>query len=186
MSDSVRDLVEDALPPAETLHTLNVTGEEDGTLFVLAVRTGPYKGTMMIKEVYATVDLDAETVEWSSNGIRRRVNGDVEDFVRSMLRQYSRLQQSINSEEPPEDPLMIDATGADDSEARERLDSPLSPDPVETSQSSLVDPTEEDLSPEERVECHKCGRQIARKNADDFGGFGLGTSVYVCSEGCHE
>jgi len=139
----------------------------------------------MIKERYVSIDRDEQDVNWLSNGINRRVNGDYVSFVRSIMRAYASMQQYAQTGEDRDEPLMIGAEGEDDAEMQSYFGDPIEQQNDQDQVSEWVDrrPLNEDPADGE-VECLRCGAIIDQEDAIEFSsGPPLG-EVWVCSGGC--
>ncbi len=128
MTESILQLVRGSLDDEATLHSLTLTGEDGGTVFVSVIYSEPYEGDVMLKERFFAVDEDVEDPNgrWIGQGINRRVTGDFPAYARAMVSAYARVQHDANNpEDAGDDPLLSDARKGRGSEVSHRLDGPI-------------------------------------------------------------
>lgn len=208
---SMLDLIEESLEADEAVHAVTVTGEADGTLYLLVVRTGEHEGDLMLKERYFAVDLEEGEGYWMGNGINRRVTGEFDAFATAMVRAYARVQQVAKSGDAPAEPLLSDAVEGRNSAVEHRLKRPIGsstiPDKADEADAPSADrrhlyeePEDPDdgrsaaaaTSPEPSggvqptwVVCEECESKAKRADCVNIGG-ALGEDVWVHREACEE
>lgn len=177
MSESILDMIRESESLADdaVIHSVNVTGEEDSTLFLLVVYHERYQGDVMLKERYFSVDLDEHTGGWTGKGINRRVTDSFEEFATSMVRTYARVQTASKNDsmDTAAEPLLQDAREGRGADVDDRLREPLGADESSESgsqESPIVDsrPTEESEPPKGHVRCRRCGETIDKRDAEQF------------------
>lgn len=159
---NVRDLIRSKAESDDwSVHALILAGEDDGTRFVLVVRSAVRDSGLILSERYMTVPDDVEResdLTWSSNGIERRIGGDLPT---ALLRSYARVSNDRLAANDLADPVCFDATGADLGEQPDKLLAPISPDRAKTVAASESNGT---------VECELCGQPVEREDAVNVGG----------------
>jgi len=201
MTDPI-DVVRSECNDDDVIRAVIPTERDGDTLFVVVVREQPSDrfGTAVHVRTLE-VDLGAGQGHWTPNGAVFPA-----DSMDAILPGLTVAKNALGDESGTyDDPLIKNGIGAGgDDLARSLLgidtddgtddgtdDRPDRADaqddrdddrPDEGEQSTLVE--KGDVEPSERVTCDKCGREIARENAENFGGFGIGTDVFVCAEGC--
>jgi len=166
--------------------------ERDGDkLFVVVVREQPSEkfGTAIHVRTLE-VDVEAGEGHWTPNGVVFPAKS-----MGAILPGLTVAKNALDDESGAYDSVLIkngigaggddlarSLMGVGDDQADDQTDDQDGDRGNEGEQETLT-PTG-DVEPKERVECDKCGREIARENAENFGGFGIGADVFVCSDGC--
>lgn len=153
-----------------SVHSLVLSGSEDGTLFVLVVRSAVRDSGLILSERYMTVPEDAtdeSDLSWSSNGIERRIGGDL---PQALIRSYARVSNDRLAADDLDDPVVMDARDADVENDPDELTTPISPD-----KGRSIDARESRNGP---VECEICGESADKSDAVNIGG-ALGTDYWV-------
>lgn len=174
------ELIEENCNDTDTLHAAVPTGREDEKLFVLTIREQEGDSGPLLHERYAVVDLAAETMEWGSEGIVRRMTPAL---PQALTQAYARTTNALKASEEW-DPHVGTALGASDEaqEAAEKLlTTPLgqpATDEEDTNGRGKERPSPgaeghwsewEDADPEQRpdrtktVECIKCERSVPQE-----------------------
>lgn len=185
------DIIRSECNEDDTLRAVIPTERDGNTLFVVVVREQPSENFDTAVHVRTfEVDLDEGQGHWTPNGAVFPA-----DAMGAILPGLTVAKNALTSESGFESVLVkngINGGVGGDELARKLLgvdededtDSGESDEDEADEQTTLVE--KGDVEPSERVTCDKCGREIARENAENFGGFGIGTDVFVCAEGCPE
>jgi len=169
---------------------LIVTGEDDDTLYILALRTRVGDAGLLLSERFYRFDAAACEGEWTGNGVTRRVQGSL---IPSLSVLYSALS---NGDATADNPIQVDAredginhnpdmltqpagslAADDDSEDDDGL-TQLREDP-DTRRSVEGQRTSQPAT----VTCDTCEAEIARSEAVNMGA-GVGVDLWIC-DGSH-
>jgi hypothetical protein len=167
---------------------ITVTGvRDDGTLVLQVLRQRVGDVGLLFRFGYAFADPDEnEFVGWSENYVDMRANPGL---TNGLLRLFAAVDQGGAT---PDDPLLLDARGdtaVDNPD--ELLDAPELDQDVEQDVEQDVD-LDRDRDPKQSVEdknpdtvrCQKCGDEIPRSAAENFGSLGIGGDAWVHEGGC--
>lgn len=175
-----------------SVRSVMVSGEtDDGSLVLLVLRQRVRDVGLLFRFGYCYADLDDPddpVSGWSDNYIDMRADGGL---TNGLLRLFAAVDQGGAT---PDDPLLLDARDGSAETDPEMLTHGLGePQPEQDDRADDLEDDRDDRDPSqsieqddqpETVQCDRCGERIAREQAENFGSFGVGGDVWVCSEGC--
>jgi len=189
-SESLLDLLAAASGEEWTVRGAAVTGEDGETLFALCLRHRVGDPGLLIRLGYAVVDLSEpeDPVSWTDNLVDMRVQGSLPSALSLFFDEDGMGDPAdptaldARKPSPEEDPDVLRAPWREISTAGEFEETEIGGDP---DQSEERDPKRSvDGSAPDSVTCQKCGEDLPREEAVNFGSVGVGGDAWIHEGGC--
>jgi hypothetical protein len=166
-----------------------VTGEDDdGTLYLLALRTRVGDAGLLLSERFYRFDPATCEGSWTGNGVTRRVQGSLIPALKVL---YAAM---ADGEAATDDPMLLDSREEGLDHGPELLTAPAGDLASDEDDGDGFDQLREDADTRRSVEgdpndqpatvtCEKCDAELSRSEAVNMGS-GLGVDLWIC-DGSH-